>query len=128
MTSVQKKESKGEERRRAKRILVSEAFSFFIVIPNKLGMARIYMKDISVSGISFWTELMDPFTKDAEFQIRLYTGPTLYLPLTVRVVRAQSGEVAVEYTKKESKSVIALTKFLEFLESATDAAVVEVAV
>lgn len=116
------KELKGEERRRARRMLVSEAFSFFLVIPNKAGMSRIYMKDISTGGLSFWTESPSQFTSGSELEVRLYTGPTLYLPLTVKVVRAGADEVAVEYLRREEKSVTALKKFLEFLELATDAA------
>ena len=127
MTSAsgKQKEPKGDERRRSKRMAVSEAFSFFIVIPNKLGMSRIYMKDVSTGGLSFWTEMPGQFAAGAEILIRLYTGPTLYLPLSVRVVRAGAAEVAVEFTKKEAKSVAALGKFLEFLDLATEAAVVE---
>jgi hypothetical protein len=88
-------------------------------------MSRVYMKDISTTGISFWTDVPQAFEAKAKLQIRLYTGPTLYLPLTVAVIRANSSEVAVTFLGDEPKSVIALQMFLEFLEAASMAAVVD---
>ena len=118
-------QKRSDERRRAERVLVSEAFSFFLVIPKQSGMSRVYMKDISTTGISFWTDIPQAFEANAKLQIRLYTGPTLYLPLTVKVIRSGNGDVAVEFAGDEPKSVVALQKFLEFLEAASAAAIVD---
>lgn len=113
------------ERRRAKRVAVQESFSFFIVIPNRLGMSRVYMKDISSSGLSFTLDMEHDFHAGQEFEARLYTSPAFYLPVDFHVVRVSSGEVAVSFTQQNSKSVQALGKFLEFMDLASEAAVME---
>lgn len=119
------KGKQGEERRRAKRIAVQESFSFFLVIPKKLGMSRIYMRDISTNGISFWSEQVDQFAQGNELQVRLYTSPALYLPIAVTVVRVKPNEVAVEFKDLQSDAVRALSKFLDFLDLSEKAAVFE---
>lgn len=115
----------GDERRRAKRMAVRESFSFFLVIPKKMGMSRIYMRDISISGISFWSDMAAEFAVGAELSIRLYTSPALYLPIEVKVVRSSPNEIAINFIDQESDSVRALAKFLEFLDLAEAAAVLE---
>lgn len=115
----------GVERRQSKRIVVQEAFSFFIVIPKRMGMSRVYMRDISASGLAFQLEVEHDFHVDQAFQIRLYTSPAFYLPVEVKVVRVDGSEVALAFTQSKSKGVQALQKFIEFLDLASEAAVLE---
>ncbi|HEY8279544.1 MAG TPA: hypothetical protein VIH99_07975, partial [Bdellovibrionota bacterium] len=57
MSAGKAKKESGEERRRARRTIIQESFNLFLVIPESLGMARIYMRDISRLGLSFRTEM-----------------------------------------------------------------------
>ncbi len=111
----------GDERRKAKRILVEESFSLYIVIPKKMGMARIYMRDISKTGLCLRTEVDMDFSVGQVLDIRLYTNPIFYLPLKAKVLRVHNGELGLEYIDADSKSVGAITKLLEFFEVAADA-------
>ena len=114
-----------KERRRSKRLSVERSFSFFSVIPSILGMSRIYMKDVSKHGLCLVPELPDAFHKEQHLDIRIYTGPLLYLPIRGRVVRKKNMDVGVEFDDPESESVQALTKFLEFLELASKVGVMQ---
>ncbi len=111
--------SREDERRKNRRLAIQDAFSFFLVIPKQQGMSRIYMRDVSTTGLSFFSG--EKYTKDQELNIHLYTCPSFYLPISVRVVRAKNDTVAVKY--KRVKSVKALSHFLSFLETAIDCAV-----
>lgn len=122
--SVKMKKSRsygGEERRKSKRILVQESFSLYVVIPKKMGMARIYMRDISRTGLCFHTEMEEEFSLGQILDIRLYTNPVFYLPLKAKVLRVAAGEIGLEYSEPNSQSVFAIVKLLEFFEAAADA-------
>ncbi len=125
MTDKDNKSKINIERRRAKRIAVEDSFAFFIVIPNHLGMSRVYIRDISTSGLSFTLDTDHDFSKGQEFQARLYTSPAVYLPIEMHVVRVADEEVAVSFMQTTSKPVQALSKFLEFMDLASEAVVME---
>ena len=115
---------KQDERRKAKRVLVQDIFSVFIVIPNKHGMAKIYLKDLSKSGLRFETEMEQDFSAGQEFSLRFYTNPSMYWALNAKVIRVSNGEVAVEFQPGQEKETQAVHKLIDFLEIASEIAVV----
>lgn len=122
MNSENVKSPKGEERRKAKRTAIQESFSFFLVIPNRLGMSKIYLRDVSATGLAFFSESLEGFSAGMEFEVRLYTGPAFFLPVKVSVVRVNPSDVAVSFLEPASAPVRAIAKFLEFIDLATEAA------
>lgn len=114
---------KQEERRKNKRTMVQDFFSVFIVIPNKHGMAKIYLRDLSKAGLCFRTEMEEPFAAGQVLDLRFYTNPNMYIPLQCRVIRVQDGEVGVEFVHAGEKAVQAMQKLLEFFEIASETAV-----
>lgn len=118
-----KKKSSGEERRRAKRTFVQESFNLYLVIPSVLGMARIYMRDISRTGICFQTELEHGLKAGQKLTARLYLNPAFYLPLDCGVVRAGEREVAVDFDDPESPAARAVARLQDFFEAAEKAGV-----
>lgn len=110
----------GEERRRARRTVVLESFNLFLVVPELFGMSRIYLRDLSAVGLSFRSELEIPVKSGQKFQARLYLNPAFYLPLDCRVVRASTGEVAVDFESPTAGAAQALGRLQDFLELAVD--------
>lgn len=114
------------ERRRAKRIPILASFSIFLVVPKK-GMHRLNIYDVSENGIGFILNIEEEFSSTLPTQlgdlldIHLYLNSSLFLPLTVRVVRiddAQTGErrIGAEFEKRTSQSFEAFSAFLTFLD------------
>lgn len=116
-----KETGRADERRRAKRVIVQDSFSLFLVIPKVHGMSRVYMRDLSRLGVCFHTEMESEFQESQRIHVRLYTNPAFYLPLECRVVRVLHGEVALEFLDPDSKPVQAVTKLLDFLDVAAEA-------
>lgn len=114
---------KQDERRKTKRILVQDIFAVFIVIPNKHGMAKIYLKDLSKGGLRFETELEQNFTANQSLDIRFYTNPSMYWTLQGRVARVEGAEVAIEFAPGQDKQLLAVHRLLDFLEIAAEIAV-----
>lgn len=112
-----KKES-GEERRRARRTIIQESFNLFLVIPESLGMARIYMRDISKLGLSFRSEIALNLQLGQELNTRVYLNPAFYLPVNCRVVRAEASDYGVEFVKPDHPAVHALGLLQEFFDAA----------
>jgi len=110
---------RGDERRKSKRTEVQEYFSLSIVIPNKLGMVRIYMRDLSKSGLCFRTEMDAEFSLGQIIDLRLYINPSFYLPLKSKVMRVHAGEVGLEFVEMNAPATLAVTKLLEFFEAAS---------
>lgn len=118
----QKKES-GEERRRARRTVIQESFNLFLVIPEALGMVRIYMRDISKLGLSFRTEVETGLKQGQEIKARVYINPAFFLPVDCRVVRLGSSEVGVEFTKPNQAATQAIALLQDFFDAAEKAGV-----
>lgn len=110
-----------EERRKARRILVQESFSMFVVLPEIHGMARIYMRDVSKFGLCFRSEVDANVQAGQSIMIHLYVNPLFYLPFKARAIRVSGGEIAVEFSDPESRPVKALGHLLDFFESAAEA-------
>jgi hypothetical protein len=122
MLKQNKKES-GEERRRARRTIIQESFNLFLVIPESLGMARVYMRDISKLGLSFRFELPLPLKMGQELSTRVYLNPAFYLPIDCRVVRISGSEFGLEFLKPAHEAVQALGLLQDFFEAAEKAGV-----
>lgn len=118
----QKKES-GEERRRARRTVIQESFNLFLVIPEALGMVRIYMRDISKLGLSFRTEMETGLKQGQELKARIYINPAFFLPVECKVVRLGSAEIGVEFTKADHPSAQAIGLLQDFFDAAEKAGV-----
>ncbi len=119
----QKKESSVEERRRARRTVIQESFHLFLVIPEALGMARIYLRDISKLGLSFRTEIETGLKQGQVTQARIYLNPAFYLPIDCKVVRLGSAEIGMEFTKPNDPSAQAIGLLQDFFDSAEKAGV-----
>ena len=114
------------ERRRAKRIPILASFSISLVVPKK-GMHRLGIYDVSENGIGFILNIDEEFSRPSPTQlnesleINLYLNLSLFLPLSVRVVRiddAQTGErrIGAEFENRTSESFMAFLAFLAFLD------------
>lgn len=115
---MKNKREAGEERRRARRTIIQESFNLFLVIPEALGMARIYLRDISKLGMSFRSEIDLGLKPEQELKMRVYLNPAFYLPVDGKVRRVQGSEFGVEFTKPDSAPVQALAKLQEFFDAA----------
>ncbi len=121
MNAQKPKKESGEERRRARRTIIQESFNLFLVIPESLGMARIYMRDISKLGLSFRTE-MDIGLKDGQLlKARVYINPAFFLPVECKVVRLGNSEVGVEFTNPAHSSAHAIALLQDFFDAAEKA-------
>ena len=112
-----------DERRKTKRLIVQESFSLFLVIPDKNGMVRIYIKDISKAGVCFQMDDIASFKQGSSIDFRLYLNPAFHIPVEGTVVRVKDGEVAVEFSTKAEKITKAISKLLDFFEMAAEVAV-----
>lgn len=112
-----------DERRRAQRTQVRESFNLFLVVPELFGMARIYLRDISATGLAFRTEIDTNVKNGQVFQARIYLNPAFYLPLECKVVRVAGGEVAVDFADHRSGPAKAIAKLQEFFEAAEESGV-----
>lgn len=123
MTAHKSKRDSGEERRRARRTIIQESFNLFLVIPEALGMVRIYMKDISKLGLSFRTEMDLGFKQGQELRARVYINPAFFLPLECKVMRVTPGEIGVEFVPASSPSSHAIGLLQDFFDAAEKAGV-----
>ena len=124
------------ERRRAKRRRILNTFFLFIVIPKK-GTHRLEISDVSDSGILFSLDLEGeapadfPLKTGEVLDLRLYLNHSLYLPLSVKVLRIeeqnQMRKVAGEFVDSGSKGNKGFSAFLQMLDEAVDIAKLDAA-
>ncbi|MEO5970353.1 MAG: PilZ domain-containing protein [Bdellovibrionia bacterium] len=114
------------ERRKAKRIPILASFSISLVVPKK-GMHRLHIYDVSEKGIGFILNIEEEFSSSNPtevndlLEINLYLNSSLFLPLSIRVVRiddTQTGErrIGAKFEKRDSETFTALLAFLTFLD------------
>lgn len=113
----------GAERRRSRRTTVLESFNLFLVVPELYGMVRIYMRDLSATGLCFRSEIEVPLKAGQRFQARIYLNPAFYLPLDCKVVRLAGGEVAVDFADSQAPAAQAVARLQDFLDAATQSGV-----
>ncbi|MGZ3736364.1 MAG: PilZ domain-containing protein [Bdellovibrionota bacterium] len=109
--------------RRARRTIIQESFNLFLVIPESLGMARIYLRDISKLGLSFRSEIEIGLKANQELHARVYLNPAFFLPIDCKVVRIQGNDFGVEFLKPDVAAVQALALLQDFFEAAEKAGV-----
>jgi hypothetical protein len=88
------------------------------VIPELLGMAKIYMRDISKLGLSFRMEIDLEIKQNQELKARVYLNPAFYLPLDCKVMRIHKEEYGVEFTQPEAEAVKTLAILQDFFDAA----------
>lgn len=118
------------ERRRAERRPVLDTFAVFVVIPKK-GMCRLKIHDMSELGLGFNLDVLREAHDDFSVRVghsldlRFYINQSLFLPLSVRVVRVdiQDGmhRVGAEFSEKNSPAYQAFLSFLQMLDRILEA-------
>lgn len=121
MNAQKPKKESGEERRRARRTVIQESFNLFLVIPESLGMVRIYMRDISKLGLSFRTEMDLGLKQNQQLKARVYINPAFFLPVECKVVRLGNAEIGVEFNDAEHPSAHAIALLQDFFDAAEKA-------
>lgn len=110
-----------EERRKAKRTTIQEGFNLFLVIPKISGMTRVYMNDLSQTGLRFMLDGSTIVKENQQISVQLYLNSAIYLPLDCLALRVSKSEVAVKFLNPQSPAVQAIGKLQEFIESAEKA-------
>lgn len=123
------KKGGGVERRKHRRRPVLDTFRFFAVIPQK-GPLRLRIYDVSDEGMGFE---VDSTAGEAELfdvrpgetiNVQFYLNQSLYLPLSVQVVRVDAeGEtrtVGAKFTDQDSRAFKAFTAFLNWFDEMLD--------
>jgi len=124
MNAQKPKRDAGAERRRARRTIIQESFNLFLVIPESLGMARIYMRDLSKLGLSFRTEMDLGLKQGQELSARVYINPAFYLPVDCKVVRLGNAEVGMEFIHASQPSTQAIALLQDFFDAAESVGVI----
>ena len=113
------------ERRRVKRILLTEFISASIVIPQR-GLQSVNLYDISKNGLSFDLELdQGIFKVNEELAMRFYLNNHTYFPFFVKVTHLNTLQkegirrIGAHFIKNTFKS-IALEHFVKFIETVSD--------
>lgn len=120
----QRQEIITEERRKAKRTILSEFIGAYAVIPQ-MGLVEIELYDISVDGLSFDLSTSHGHFRDGEeIALRLYLTKDSYLPFSVKVryVREINDERTnrhgTEFVRSEYNEE-AIQLFVQFMEKAS---------
>lgn len=103
------------ERRRSERKEVLETFHVFLVVP-KMGMRKIYLKDVSTGGMGIQVEPGDRFTPGDVLPCEFYINPSLKLPLSLRVAHVLDEKVGCEFSDTSSRSYKAYAAFVNMLD------------
>ncbi len=123
--------SKDAEKRKAKRRVILDSFSFFAVVPKK-GIHRLKVDDLSEMGIGFCLDETGeahhdfPVKSGDSLEVSLYFNQSLFLPLNVKIVRVSEKDsvrrIGAELSEKGTASHKALTHFMNFLDQMIDSA------
>lgn len=117
------------EKRRAERRPILETFSLFATIPKRGGY-KLPIHDVSKVGLSLDIDtegetLEDhPIQKGEDLEVCLYLNQTLYIPLSVKVVRIIENDSVrtVGAEVQTSPGAKALTLFIDMLDKITGVA------
>lgn len=78
-----------EERRKAKRTILTEFIGAFVIIPEH-GLQKVSLYDISDDGLSFDVHAENgQFQTDQELALRVYLTQTTYFPIIIKVARVK---------------------------------------
>jgi len=122
--------SHGTERRRSPRRPILDSFSMFVSVDKK-GDLKLKVHDVSDQGIGFDIDVdgeeyesFSPKLGDV-FSVKLYLNQTLYIPLKIKVMRAdkkgQNRIVGVEVLDVASKSYQAFLAFIKVIDLLVEA-------
>ncbi|MGK5081977.1 PilZ domain-containing protein [Bdellovibrionota bacterium FG-1] len=128
MNSQKNRPGGGAERRRSNRRPILRTFSLFVVVPQK-GIHRLEVHNVSEQGLSFDldTEGEDaanfPLKESENLEIQFYLNQSLFLPLSVRIVRAETTgpvrRVGVEIVRQDKASE-GFKAFIQMLDQVAD--------
>ena len=124
----------GIERRRTRRRPILSTFSLFCVVPSK-GFHRLQVHDVSDHGIGFDFDAEGedaksfPLAAGEQLEVHFYLNQSLYLPLTVRIMRIEETSSKVrrlgaEFNQKD-KGFQAFAAFLKMLDTLADVAQIQ---
>jgi hypothetical protein len=126
----------GLERRGSKRRPILDSFSFFVALPKK-GGHRLKAHDVSDSGMGFDFDIegegsdIFPVSQGESFDIHLYLNQSLYLPLTVKVIRIIESEgvrrIGAEFIDRQGPGFKALLSFLAMVDLIAEAVQLDMA-
>ncbi len=111
-----------EERRSAKRTILTEFIGAFVIIPEQ-GLQKVSLYDISDDGISFDIHAEDgQFQQNQEVALRVYLTQTTYFPVVVEATHIRYIESQDVYRHgsifvKDLVQKEALHYFVKFIES-----------
>ncbi len=116
-----------EERRKVKRIILTEFLGGVIIVPG-VGLKKVNIFDISEGGLSFETEPGEgQFNVHEQVALRIYFNHEIYLPLTVKITNIKDpykdgtlrhgGEFL--YVEKYGETMKHFVKFMENVSSLT---------
>lgn len=108
-----------KEKRKASRIQILESFSVYLVITD-MGPYKIQISDLSEIGIGFQLDDdLEAIEAGQEKAVQLYMNQTLFLPLTIKIVRAFQKDgfwnYGAELLDKNKKGPEALKHFMRVL-------------
>ena len=112
------------ERRKSKRLEVLESFQIFLMIPE-LGDRKIYLTDISETGIGFEVDLIESLENKELSHCYMYLNPSLHLPIKFKVAHIQKLEskvirVGCELKDKKSQAYKTYQKFIRLFDDLSD--------
>lgn len=117
------------ERRKAKRRPILDAFSFFVVAPKK-GLLKLSVADLSDGGLGFDYDVGGeifssfPIEKDEVLDIHFYLNQSLFIPLTIKIVRIEDiagvRRVGGEFIGKGLQAHKGLLSVLEMIDQIGD--------
>ena len=107
-----------QERRRFPRLEIIQAFSLFVILPNK-GAHRLEIKDLSPGGIGFDVDLV-ALKSQEEMELRFHINTSLFIPLRIRVVRvvdqADRQRIGAEFLEMDQPQYKAFIAFFSAFE------------
>lgn len=117
------------ERRKARRRPVLESFLVSVVLPSQ-GFHRLKIHDLSEGGLRFDAEVEGqadtfvPIKQGEKLEIQLYLNQSLFLPIPIKVVRIENGEivrrVGAEILETNSPEYKAYLQFIKLIDSIVD--------
>ena len=110
------------DRRKVKRTILTEFVGTYVVLPN-IGLQKIALFDVSMSGISFDLDYnVGRFNIGEQIAVRVYLNKTTYFPFVVSIANVRDvrdegvfrhGATIVEGTVNDE----ALQHFINFIET-----------
>ena len=124
----------GVERRQTRRRSILETFSVFLVIPRK-GIHKLRIQDVSEDGLGFDLDVEGESFADFPVQVhdvialRFYLNQSLYIPLSVEIVRIEEQttlrHVGSKFNDKTTPDYKTFLSLLELLDRFSESPVLD---